>query len=511
MGCNDLYVIIKGGLGNQMFQIACALQTAQKYNKTLKLNRSLIISNHHQFHDLNKTFELLKKIFINVETCNLDVSNIDFYIFNEKYESCFTYNNEIELFINSNNDKNTLLQGHFINYNYIPTNFYDLVKIQLTNNKLMYDFENTYFVHIRLGDYCKIDMYLIDLVNYYYYSISRIMSLNSSAKFIICTDQRNEMFQKIIHNFPKEIKYVIQDETDTDFDTLCLMSSCCGGVCSNSTLSYMGVFFQTNKIKKYIYFPYPYVKITNRLNKDNLPLNMYPEWCTIYNTLNDSIIDNVTGETIILLPKKNVYYINLNHRNDRKEHVERELTELGWMFNRFDAIRMQNNPALGCTLSHLKILENAKNNNLDYVIIVEDDILFKNKAMFLEKLNKVLLSGKHFDVCVLSGNLLPPYKQFINNDAIQVSHSQTTTGYIVKKHYYDTLINNIKTGANLLLRNPLNRNKYAIDMYWLQLQKRDVWIIIIPLNVTQIESYSDIEKNFVDYSPAMLNLKMNLY
>ena len=207
---------------------------------------------------------------------------------------------------------------------------------------------------------------------------------------------------------------------------------------------------------------------------------------------------------------KNVFYINLEHRTDRKEHVERELTELEWEFTRFNAVRLPNSPALGCTLSHLKILEHAKVNNLDYVIIVEDDICFTNKPLFLENLNKVLSSGKHFDVCVISGNLVPPYSNFIKDCAIKVAHSQTTTGYLVKKHYYDTLINNIKTGANLLLRNPSKPNLYAIDMYWLQLQKRDTWIIVVPLTVTQIESYSDIEKRNVDYSKVMLHYKMHL-
>ena len=206
---------------------------------------------------------------------------------------------------------------------------------------------------------------------------------------------------------------------------------------------------------------------------------------------------------------KNAFYINLAHRTDRKAHVERELTELGWEFTRFNAVRLPNNPALGCTLSHLKILEHAKESGLDYVVIVEDDICFTNKPMFLEKLGNVLTSGKHFDVCVLSGNLLPPYKQFIPDCAIQVSHSQTTTGYIVKKHYYDKLIDNIKTGANLLLRNPLNKGQFAIDMYWLRLQKKDTWIIVVPLSVTQIESYSDIEHRNVNYAPAMLHYKIN--
>ena len=204
---------------------------------------------------------------------------------------------------------------------------------------------------------------------------------------------------------------------------------------------------------------------------------------------------------------KNVFYINLEHRTDRKQHVERELTELGWEFTRFDAIRYPNNPMVGCTLSHLKILEHARANNLDYVVIVEDDIYFTNKPMFLENLNTVLSSRKHFDVCVISGNLVVEHNAFIKDCAIQVSHSQTTTGYIVQKHYYDTLINNIKTGTELLLKYPSEGGHYAIDMFWIQLQKKDIWIIIVPLTVTQVESYSDIEKKIVNYSKTMLQYK----
>lgn len=204
---------------------------------------------------------------------------------------------------------------------------------------------------------------------------------------------------------------------------------------------------------------------------------------------------------------ENVFYINLEHRTDRKEHVERELTQLGWKYTRFNAIKMPRNPALGCTLSHLKILDMAKANDLDYVIIVEDDILFTDKPLFLKNFNEVLLSGKQFDVCILSGNLLPPYSQFLSNSAIRVSHSQTTTGYMVQRHYYDTLINNIREGANLLLRNPTMRDYYAIDMYWLQLQKIHTWIIVVPLTVTQTESYSDIEGRTVNYTRSMLHLK----
>lgn len=206
---------------------------------------------------------------------------------------------------------------------------------------------------------------------------------------------------------------------------------------------------------------------------------------------------------------ENVFYINLEHRHDRRVHVEKELNELNWKYTRFNALNIPKFPALGCTLSHLKLLEIAKEQNLEYIVIVEDDICFNDKTIFLNNLKELLDSKKHFDVCLISGNIYPPFKPFYDKIALQVSRSYTTSGYIVKNHYYDKLINNIKTGANLLINNKDKINMYAIDVFWIQLQKVDTWVIIIPLTVTQIESYSDIERRKVNYDYLMLNTKNN--
>jgi hypothetical protein len=65
----------------------------------------------------------------------------------------------------------------------------------------------------------------------------------------------------------------------------------------------MGAFFQTLKrihtpaqqhtpeqIKDTIYMPYPYVRFLNGFNETNVTTSMYPDWCTIYNTLNNTVI-----------------------------------------------------------------------------------------------------------------------------------------------------------------------------------------------------------------------------
>jgi len=201
---------------------------------------------------------------------------------------------------------------------------------------------------------------------------------------------------------------------------------------------------------------------------------------------------------------KHAFYINLLSRPDRKQHVERQLQSIGISAERFNAIKMPNG-AIGCSMSHLKIMETAKANNWDHVLIVEDDILFTNPNLFVQQFNKFLSNHKDFDVVLIAGNNLPPYKT-IDDTCVQVTHCQTTTGYLVQKHYYDVLIKNYKDGILYLMKEPAKHVVYAIDKFWLNLQAIHNWYLIIPLTVTQREDYSDIEKRPTNYTHVMLDL-----
>ena len=64
---------------------------------------------------------------------------------------------------------------------------------------------------------------------------------------------------------------------------------------------------------------------------------------------------------------KHCFYIKLDSRPDRKIHVENQLQIIGIQGNRFNAIRLPNG-ALGCSMSHLKCLEIAKENIIKKVI-----------------------------------------------------------------------------------------------------------------------------------------------
>ena len=146
---------------------------------------------------------------------------------------------------------------------------------------------------------------------------------------------------------------------------------------------------------------------------------------------------------------KHAFYINLASRPDRKQHVESQLNSIGINAERFNAIKLANG-ALGCSMSHLKCLEIAKENSWPHLFIVEDDIKFLKPDIFKTQLNSFLSNHKSWDVVLIGGNNIPPYTK-IDDTCVKVSTCQTTTGYLVNGHYFDTLIENFRSGIKKLL------------------------------------------------------------
>lgn len=202
---------------------------------------------------------------------------------------------------------------------------------------------------------------------------------------------------------------------------------------------------------------------------------------------------------------KHILYINLDSRPDRLNHVQNEMNKMRVLGERVCAIKMPDG-AIGCTMSHIKCLELAKTRGWPQVFICEDDISFLNPELLKENLLKFSENAQiKWDVLIIGGNNCPPYTR-IADYCIKVSNNQTTTGYIVRSHYYDTLIANFRESARQLLREPTKRKQYALDIYWKSLQKSDNWYMITPPTVVQMDDYSDIEGRNVAYSGLMLDL-----
>jgi len=180
------------------------------------------------------------------------------------------------------------------------------------------------------------------------------------------------------------------------------------------------------------------------------------------------------------------FYINLEHRKERDLITRQELKKLGIKKpNRFNAIKHEI-PLVGCAMSHVACIQKAKELGWDYVIMFEDDIKIEGKNSLIEKFNKYI--NYDFDVLYLGcWNYLKP-KQ-VEKDLAKVVRAVCNHAYIVKQHYYDTFLQNLKEGIEWKLKEDIRDNN--IDEYHYTLQEKDDWYCITPIHITQRDGWSD--------------------
>lgn len=197
---------------------------------------------------------------------------------------------------------------------------------------------------------------------------------------------------------------------------------------------------------------------------------------------------------------KNHFYINLDRREDRNNNTIRQLKKIGIDNpNRFKAIE-NDMGIVGCGLSHIKVIQKAKELGWDHIVVFEDDIDIIEPRLLKIKVKNLM--NKEWDVLMLGGNNFKPFT-VIDKDCIKVNKCFTTTAYIIKSHYYDTWIDNLKEGVKKLMET--GDRQYSLDLYNHSLQRKDNWLLLTPICIIQKKMYSDIENKRVDYQDLMLN------
>ena len=199
------------------------------------------------------------------------------------------------------------------------------------------------------------------------------------------------------------------------------------------------------------------------------------------------------------------FYINLDERNDRLKHCEDQLKKIGLDVPcRFSAIKTKQG-IIGCGLSHLKCIETAKKEHLPFIAIFEDDIVINKANKLRNQVNRILESGVFWDVLCLGGNAFLPHKE-VSDDYIVVNRMYCGTAYIVKEHFYDTMIANIKFSLEMLMKTGDRKYSWDSDEGWIALQRKHRFLLLTDPQVYQREDYSDIENTVVDYKELMLEI-----
>jgi len=189
---------------------------------------------------------------------------------------------------------------------------------------------------------------------------------------------------------------------------------------------------------------------------------------------------------------EHVVYINLARRKDRLAEIIPELQCFGDRVQRFEAIE-NSFGAIGCSLSHIKVLQNAKAAGWKNVLVIEDDFMWvKDKEPGLARLTDLM--SRPYDVIMLTGTSIQ-----MEESSGKLSFSCCSTAYLIADHYYDSLINNLKEGVLGLMQTKF-KPLFALDVYWRKLMVKDNWFMVRPVLAVQRPSYSDIENRNVDYS-----------
>ena len=227
----------------------------------------------------------------------------------------------------------------------------------------------------------------------------------------------------------------------------------------------------------------------------------------------------------------NLFYINLNAREDRKQLIEEEFKKLQNKKYKFKPTRIDAcyhvEGAIGVAESHIKALKLAKKLNLNQVMIAEDDLFIKEELVdkYFDIINNF---KKKWDVIILSGWFCPLFDEIeekINDNMTKCKATQTCTWYLIKKSYYNTLIDCFTESKNNLIENSANIlnifadtnndekkeihkqivkegiiRTWAIDINWKKLQKKDNWYRFNINLGYQRPDYSNIENRNVDYT-----------
>lgn len=183
------------------------------------------------------------------------------------------------------------------------------------------------------------------------------------------------------------------------------------------------------------------------------------------------------------------FFINLDHRLDRRASMASELERVGLsQVRRLPAVR-RSLGILGAGLSHVKALEGWTPNQ-PVILICEDDIEFLEEPEVINKVINRFLRNPSLDVLCLSYNVRE--RPFPVDSVLSItSNTQTSSCYLVKHWAIAALKANFSEGVKLLSEGFPPRFA-AVDIYWKRVQ-RSVLTFSVPNKplVRQVASYSD--------------------
>lgn len=274
---------LKGGLGNQLFQIFTLISLSIKYNIPFFFLDTEILRNGitTRYTYWNTFLSGLSFFLKNYTQVNLKTYKIII-------EKSFSFN-PIQL---TNLNINYILDGYYqspLYFNLHKSQICRLIKLSHYKNILFntlsnkYDFSNTISMHFRIGDYKNLQLYhpVLDKT-YYKNSLSFIQQTNKLNNVLYFYEESDYNDVQQIINYLKQyftdINFICIDHMLTDWEQLLVMSLCKHNIIANSTYSWWGAYLN-DSVSKIVCYPKEWFGPKNA-DKDTTQLFM-PDWIQI--------------------------------------------------------------------------------------------------------------------------------------------------------------------------------------------------------------------------------------
>ncbi len=214
-----------------------------------------------------------------------------------------------------------------------------------------------------------------------------------------------------------------------------------------------------------------------------------------------------------------VYIINLKKREDRWQEISKNISENSQMLDivRFEALEPES-PALEpgwkfCALSHIAIVEMAKEKDLPFIMVMEDDtVISKNfDPQFSRILGFMKANLDQWDIfngnasCLNEGDnsslkVICPFPIIV-----QIGFGKTTNFMIYNRSSYDRVIA-LKERYLAITK----QSNYAQNAYDRLVCDGMRIITSVPYLTTQLSGYSDIEGRMVNYAGCFTSMGINI-
>ena len=245
-----LSIVVMGGLGNQLFQVFTAFAYSIRHQIQLLLPRDKL-DIQRRTHYWNTFLRSLAPILTNRPLSH-------FITLSERSHEYV----EIPYI-----DQNFRLHGYFQSYKYFENEFEHICKIirleeqkELVRQKVNYDISECISLHFRIGDYKNIqNAHPLMPLTYYERAIYNIIAETGKDewKVLYFYEQQDvndvePTIQSLKNKYPK-MEFVSVDHGLVDYEQMLLMSMCSHNIIANSSFSWWGAYFNTNKEKTVCY------------------------------------------------------------------------------------------------------------------------------------------------------------------------------------------------------------------------------------------------------------------